>query len=420
MVREFGRLRGGDLFYPYIGGGFGAGPFVELADGSVKYDCISGIGVHHLGRLHERIVAALIDAALRDTVMQGNLQQNVESFHFSRELLDAANHCGADLAHCLLSTSGATANENALKLIFQKNYPADRILAFDGCFMGRTLTLSQITDKPDYREKLPQTVSVDYLPFYDALDPEGSSRRALERMTETLERYPDCHAALCCELVLGEGGFYPGTHDFFAPLMTKAKRHGIAVLVDEIQTFGRTGALFAFQHFGLDRYVDAVTVGKMTQVCATLFRSEFKPRPGLLSQTFTAGTAAILAGLTILRELREGGYFGPEGRIERVRGAFVARLQSRAESNPRLLAGPFGIGAMIACSVFEGDVDLTKRFLQNLFRNGVIAFYAGKDPARVRFLPPVWAMSRRHVDEVMDIFERTLAQTADETGRVEA
>ena len=79
MLQKFGDIRGGTLYFPYLGSGIGRGPLVELADGSVKYDMISGIGVHYLGHSHPALIAASIDAAIRDTIMQGNLQQNVES-----------------------------------------------------------------------------------------------------------------------------------------------------------------------------------------------------------------------------------------------------------------------------------------------------------------------------------------------------
>ena len=73
--------------------------------------------------------------------------------------------------HCFLTTSGAMAAENGLKLCFQKHAPATRIFAFGKCFMGRTLALSRLQTMA-YRQGLPQTVSVDYLPFYDENEPE--------------------------------------------------------------------------------------------------------------------------------------------------------------------------------------------------------------------------------------------------------
>ena len=86
MLDGFGEIRGGKLYFPYLSSGLGNGPFVELADGSVKLDMITGIGVHGYGQSHPRLVEAGIDAALCDTVMQGNLQQGPESFELVKLL----------------------------------------------------------------------------------------------------------------------------------------------------------------------------------------------------------------------------------------------------------------------------------------------------------------------------------------------
>src|SRR5438477_30555 len=80
-------VRGGAIFYPYLGSGLGNGALVELADGSVKFDMISGIGVQHWGHSYPVFLDAGIDATLGDTVMQGNLQQNVDAVRLSRELV---------------------------------------------------------------------------------------------------------------------------------------------------------------------------------------------------------------------------------------------------------------------------------------------------------------------------------------------
>jgi 4-aminobutyrate aminotransferase-like enzyme len=409
MLAEFGEERGAPLFYPYVGSGIGRGPLVELADGSIKYDFISGIGVHHWGHSHPALIEASLDAALQDTVMQGNLEQNAESLEVASLLLEGANRKGARLKHCFLSTSGAMANENAFKIIFQKKNPADRILAFEGCFAGRTLAMAQITDKPLYRAGLPSILSVDYIPFYDPSRPTGSIKTSCEHLERYLERYPGKHAAMIFELILGEGGFYAGSRDFFAALMEILKQHDIAILVDEIQTFSRTTELFAFQHFELDDYVDVVTVGKSAQVCATLFREDYNPRPGLLSQTFISSTSALFAARVIIRGLIEGDYFGKDGKIARCHDHFEKRLTEIAERHPGLVAGPYGIGAMIAFTPFNGDPEKVKRFIHALFQAGVIAFYAGHDLSRVRFLVPVGAITFDDIDAVASIIEETLA-----------
>jgi len=411
-IEEFGQLRGAPLFYPYMGSGLGRGALVELADGSIKYDFISGIGVHHFGHSHPAVVECQLEAALRDTVMQGNLQQNPESMVLARTLVSAASRYGACLTHCFFSTSGAMANENALKMIFQKKSGADRILAFEGCFAGRSLVLCNITDKAAYREGMPSLLHVDYVPFFDAANAAQSTRWALERLHEHLKRYPGRHAAMCMELVLGEGGFYAGSRDFFLALLEVLKQHQVAVFVDEIQTFSRTCELFAFQHFGLDEYVDIVTLGKSSQVCATLFRDEYNPKTGLLSQTFTGATSALLASQTIVQELLAGGFFGPEGRIARLHERCLKHLQDIQGRHPGLLAGPFGIGAMIAFTPLDGSEERVKQFIHALFDAGVISFYAGSDPARVRFLLPVGAVTLEDIDRVAEIVEHTLLDVA--------
>ncbi|MBI5569020.1 MAG: aminotransferase class III-fold pyridoxal phosphate-dependent enzyme [Desulfomonile tiedjei] len=412
VLQEFGRIRAGNLFYPYIGSGIGRGPLVELADGSVKYDFISGIGVHHWGHSNPVLVEAALDAALRDTIMQGNLQQNLESTELARMLLDAARATGAGLKHCFFSTSGAMANENALKIIFNERAPADRLLAFDGCFAGRTLGLSQVTDRPAYRAGLPAMLAVDYVPFFDPEQPGESIRAAMNRVKSHLARYPGRYAAMIFELVLGEGGFLPGDRAFFISLMEVLKENNITILLDEVQTFGRTTQLFAFQHFQLEEYVDVVTLGKLSQVCATLFRAEYAPPPGLLSQTFTGSTSAIFASRAMVKGMLEGGFFGSDGKNARLHQHFAKRLSELEERHPDLIEGPFGLGTMIAFTPFGGDPAKTNRFIHALFDAGVIAFYCGADLSRVRFLVPAGAVTFDHIDEVMGIVEETLIGVA--------
>lgn len=405
LLNAMAEARGAPLWHTYLGSGIGRGTLVELLDGSVKYDLISGIGTHYLGHSNPLLISAAFDAAACDIVMQGHLQQNSDSYTLMRLLLDNAN-----MDHCFLSSSGAMANENALKIAFHKREKATRVLAFNRCFMGRTMVLSQITDRPQFREGLPTTIAVDYLPFYDAEDPAGSTIAAQRSLHTYLKRYPGQYGALCCEFVLGEGGFYPGTSSFFAPLMAIARQEGIAVIADEIQTFGRLPQLFAFHHLDLAPYVDIVTVGKLSYVAATLFRNSWKPRPGLLSQTYTASSAAIRGAIALLRELLSGGYFGPTGKICILHDAFTTALKDLEYKHPGLLRGPYGIGAMIAFTPYHGTSDDTVKFVKALFDAGVIAFVAGTMPTRVRFLLPVGALTIDDIPPIMAIVERVLLE----------
>lgn len=414
-LERFAALRGAPLYYPYLGSGFGRGALVELADGSVKYDFITGIGVHYLGHNHPSLLDAGVDAALENTVMQGNLQQNTASETLLRRLIDSANRRGARLAHGFLTSSGAMANENALKALFQKKQPAHRILAFEHCFAGRTLALSQVTDKAAYRQGLPPTVTVDYVPFFDEARPAESTAGAVAALKAHLGRHPGAHACMIFELIQGEGaGYLAGDAAFFRALMTELRKARVAILMDEIQTFGRTSELFAYQHYGLDEFVDAVTLGKLTQVCATLVTAEYQPKPGLVSQTFTAPSVAIRSAQVILETIEADGLLGKDGKIMRLSRHFVGKLRDLAARKPALAAGPFGQGGMIAFTPLGGDPDLTGRFLRKLFDAGVIGFIAGGKPARARFLLPVGAVEEKDIDAVFPIIEATLEATVTE------
>ena len=409
-IDEFGQYRGGKLYFPYLASGLGNGPFVELGDGSVKLDFITGIGVHGYGHSHPLLVETAIDTAVSDTVMQGNLQQNSESYELVKLLSDTACESGAKLVHCYLSTSGAMANENSLKMAFQKNHPASRVISFSHCFAGRTLALAQVTDKAKYRVGLPDTIAVDYIPFFDAKDPAGSTKLAVDQLTELLERRPGQYAALWMELVQGEGGYYPGDRDFFKALIEVAHKHNVCAIADEVQSFCRTTRPYAFQHFELDQDIDIVTIGKISQVCATLFTDEYKFKPGLISQTFTGSTMAINSAKAIVGGLIENGNFGPNGKTQQLHDHFVAGLKKVAEKYPGAISGPHGIGGMVAFTLLDGSPEPTTEFVNRLFRAGLMCFMAGGAPSRIRFLMPLGCVTNDHIDLACSVLDKVMGE----------
>lgn len=405
LIQAFSLVRGANLYYPYLGSGIGKGALVELLDGSIKYDMISGIGVHYFGHSHPELAAIAITAGLSDIIMQGNLQQNIDSVELSELLTNASG-----LPHCFLSSSGVMANENALKIAFQKNAPANRILAFEHCFAGRTLTFSQVTDKPAFREGLPLNVPIDYIPYYDATRPEESTKEAVIALKKVLYRYPRSHAIMVFELVQGEGGFYYGSAAFFKSIMEILKEEKIAIFADEIQTFGRTSELFAFQHFGLEEYVDISAIGKLSLACATFFTEEYQPRPALLSQTFTSSTACIRAGKWIVKKLLDGNFYGKEGRVMEIQNRFHKHLHALETEFPHLIRGPFGLGGMIAFTPFDGEQAKVVTLVKKLFEEGVITFVAGSNPTRVRMLVPVGVITNEEIDDVMSIIKKVVLE----------
>ncbi|MCE3015265.1 MAG: aminotransferase class III-fold pyridoxal phosphate-dependent enzyme [Pirellula sp.] len=403
--------RGGAPYFPYISSGIGNGPFVELGDGSVKLDFIVGIGVHGLGHSHPAMLRSTVDAGLEDTVMQGNLQHDAYSLEMCERLIRLATPSGAPLHHCLLSTSGAMANENSLKIAFHNRFPASRVICMDNCFAGRSIALAQLTDRPAYRTGLPKALDVDFIPMFHPADAAGTTRGAVDTLNKLLTRHPGEYACLWLELVAGEGGYYPGTHQYFESLCQICHDNNVLIIFDEVQTFSRLSQPFAFRHFGLDRFADIVTLGKVTQVCATLYGEKLKPKGPILSQTFTGATASIRAGLAVLDELESKGCFGENGWNIRRHQYFRSKLESLTEKYPGKICGPYGEGMMIAFTPGDGSAETAKTMLQRLYDLGLMGFLAGSNPNRIRFLPPPGITTEHHIDLACSIIEQAIAES---------
>jgi acetylornithine/N-succinyldiaminopimelate aminotransferase len=410
-IQSFNQRRGRDLYFPFLASGLGSGPFVELLDGSVKYDMITGIGINLFGHSHPELMAEMIDGLGAD-IMQGNLQPGIEA----QQLVDAVlARVGQEsrLKHCWLTTCGTMANENSLKIIRQKKAPATKVLAFKDCFAGRSTAMQEITDNPKYRDGQPVYGEVHYLPFYDPKQGEASTEATIKRMREHLARYPGKFAALMIELVQGEGGFNYGPREFYVRVFDEAKKAGLAIWVDEIQTFGRTGELFAYQSFGLEQYVDVVTVAKAMQSSLFLFTEEFNPKPGLVAGTFSGSSTALRASRRVLEMLSDGVYFGKDGQIARLSQRFLENFERMAGGTCRGVIPEYrAIGGMIAVMPFKGTQEDVKAVLLRLFDLGVVAFSCGHDPYLIRMLPPLGVMSERDVDAVCGLLEQAILAVA--------
>ena len=144
-IRELERMRGRPLMMPMLTSGAGKAARVWMADGTMKLDFIGGIGVYAFGHNDPDLLETAVVAAASDSVFQGHLMPGPEELRISRALLrDAGEH----MKHVWLALSGAVANENALKMIFQKHAPADKIVVFEGGFHGRTMAMAELTDRP--------------------------------------------------------------------------------------------------------------------------------------------------------------------------------------------------------------------------------------------------------------------------------
>jgi 4-aminobutyrate aminotransferase-like enzyme len=363
------------------------------------------------------MIAAAMRAGLSDLCMQGNLTSNQDSVAFGEFLVAEAKR-SSRMSHCFVSNSGCMVNEAALKVCMQKTNAAPRIIAFQDCFMGRSITMSQIGDAAAYRQGIPLSTLVDYMPFYDPQLGARGIEMALWHLKQYIHRYPGQHACFVMELVQGEGGFNTAPREFFVALMETCKAAGIPVWDDEVQSFGRTESMFAFERLDLGEYIDVVTIGKMSQVCACLFTEAMNPKAGLLSGTFSSSVSAFQSGLEALTILRDGGYYGPQGRNARLHAAFREHAERLVAAHPEWFppardslgrAQPSlvgGVGGMMRLTPFGGDKDRIMKLLHAMFDEGVIAFICGHGPYHVRMLAPVGVMEPAHMGTVFEVIER--------------
>ncbi|MCB0368386.1 MAG: aminotransferase class III-fold pyridoxal phosphate-dependent enzyme [Bdellovibrionales bacterium] len=411
LIESVAGLRGRPLHYPYIGSGAGRGPYVELADGSVKMDLINGIGIHLFGHSHPRVLKAALRGAMMDIVMQGNLQPNREYLDFSKKLMSFAGR-KSNLKYSWFATCGTMANENALKMARQKNSPAKMIISFKNAFAGRSTMMAEVTDNPAYKQGLPEYHEVLRIPFYDKKD-SASGETTLRALKEHVSKHGNDICCFVFEPMLGEGGYMPANREFFIPLLEFCKEQKIAIWADEVQTFARTGELFAFETLDIGKYLDIVTIAKTVQLGATLYTEEYNPKPGLIAGTFSGSSVSMQTGLEMLNMLTEDNYLGPNGRIQKIHQQFISGLETLGGSSCKgQITDACGMGLMIAFTPFQGKKEQVGVFLKKLYDNGVIAFSCGKDPVRARFLVPA-CISDDEIKVALSVIEKTILQGAD-------
>jgi acetylornithine aminotransferase len=407
-LRDVARLRGRPLAVPALVAPSGRGARVRLADGRTLLDFVCGIGTYLFGHSDPDLLEAAVVAAAGDSVYQGHLAPAAEYPELLRALL---RHAGPHIKHGWLSISGAIANENALKLVLQKHAPADAIVAFERNFAGRTLALAEITDKAAYREGLPLSGRVLYVPFHDPDHPE----RTLEALDAHLGRYPGRIAGMLFELVQGEGGYHTAPPAFFRAVMERCRAAGIAVWVDEVQTFARTGGLFAYRTFGLEDLVDVVTCGKALQGSAALFRARYNPKPGLIAGTYAGSTVGLAVGARIIERLESEGYLGADGRIAVLGERVVRRFEALRRRMPRAVGAHSGLGAMHAFVPFDGSGVVVQAIVEAAFEEGLFVWSAGVSPAKIRMLLPV-NTTDEELESGFTMLEKALRRVAEARG----
>ncbi len=372
-------------------------------DGNVFIDFAAGIGVLNVGHAHPQVVGAAAEQLSRLTHTCFHLTMYEPYVALAEKLNEKVPGDFAQKTYFV--NSGAEAVENAVKIArYVTGRPA--VVAFEHGFHGRTLLGMSLTGKvmPYKKGFGPMAPEVYHMPFpYCYRCPVGRKNgRCCIANEEHLRAFftthvpPEQVAAIIFEPVLGEGGILPVDAEFLQLLFAFARKHGILLIADEIQTgWGRTGKWFAMEHFGLaaDLTVTAKSLGGGLPIAAVTGRAELMDRvhAGGIGSTYSGNPAACAAGLAAIRVIEENNLCERAGRIgQRVREK-LTDLQRRVP----IIGEVRGLGAMTGIEfVRDRDSrtphpDAVKAIQKRCYEQGLIVLKAGSFGNVIRMLMPL-------------------------------
>jgi 4-aminobutyrate aminotransferase/(S)-3-amino-2-methylpropionate transaminase len=379
----------------------GRGATLTDVDGNTFVDLTGGVGCLNTGHSNARVVEAVQEQAARFTHTDFTVIP-YENYVALAERLCALAPISGDLRAAFFN-AGAEANENAIK--FARSYtkrPA--VIAFEGAFHGRTLLALSLTSKTHpYKAGLGPFASEVYRVPFDDLD-------ALERSFKTQVAAEEV-AAIIFEPVQGESGFVVPSREFVEGLRRICDENGIVLVADEVQTgFGRTGRLFALEHFGVEP--DLVTMAKSiaagVPLSAVVGRAEVMDAPpdSAIGGTYVGNPIAIAAAHAVLDVVDEERI--PE-RAELLGETLRARMEGWAERFEPV-AGVRGLGAMLAIELArdgEPASELATAVVDEARARGVLLLKAGIHGNCIRVLLPL-VITDEELDEALAAWEEAL------------
>ncbi|CRM31599.1 4-aminobutyrate aminotransferase GabT [Pseudomonas sp. 24 E 1] len=385
-------------------------------DGKRYLDFVGGIGVLNIGHNHPKVVAAV----------QAQLQK-VSHACFQvvayQPYLDLAQRLcemvgGEEAYKAAFFTSGAEAVENAVK-IARAHTNRSAVIAFRGGFHGRTLLGTTLTGmsqpyKQNFGPFAPEVFHTPYPNAYRGVTNEVALK-ALDELLAT-QVAPERVAAIIIEPVQGDGGFLTAPPEFLQALRALADKHGIVLILDEIQTgFGRTGTWFGFQHAGIRP--DLVTVAKSLAGGLPLSGVVGKahimdaPLPGGLGGTYGGNALACAAALAVIEAFEHEQLLARSQVLgERLRQGLLG-LQARFAN----IGDVRGTGFMLAIELIKNDpertpdADLNQRVIDAARAGGLLVIKCGVHRNVLRFLAPL-VTTEAQVDEALQILDAALAR----------
>ncbi|MPZ60171.1 MAG: aminotransferase class III-fold pyridoxal phosphate-dependent enzyme [Propionibacteriales bacterium] len=384
-------------------------------------DFTAGIGVTSTGHCHPRVV----EAAQRQV---GTLIHGQYTTVMHRPMLDLVDRLSdvlpANLDSVFFLNSGSEAVESALRLVRHATGRAN-VVVFQGSFHGRTIgAASMTTSGTKFRAgfaPLMSGVVVSPFPyaFHYGWDEHTATEFALRELDYILatQTAPDETAAFVVEPVLGEGGYVPANAAFLAGLRERADRHGILLVVDEVQTgSGRTGRFWGHDHFGVvpDVLVTAKGLASGFPLSMMAAPRELMSRawPGSQGGTYGGNAVACAAALATLDVIRD------ESLVENAaaRGAELADGLVKTAADVPAIGDVRGLGLMQASEFTDADgrpdPAPALRAQQAAAERGLLLLTCGSRGHVVRMIPPL-VVNSEQVHEALSIWSDAVRAATD-------
>jgi len=390
------------------------GSTITDVDGNTFIDFVGGVGVMNVGHGHPKVVAAIVEQAGRFLHTDYTVVA-YELYIRLAERLGALVPIAGETRGAFFN-AGTEAVENAVKLA-RLHTGRQAVIAFEGAFHGRTLLALTMTSRTHpYKTGLgpfaPEVYRAPYPNAYRGPD-AVTALAALERLFATHVPATDV-AAIVFEPQLGEGGFVPAPAVFVEGLRGLCDRHGIVLVADEVQTgFGRTGRMFAMEHFEVE--ADLIAVAKSIAgglpLSGVVGRAEIMDgaHSGAIGGTFIGNPVALAAACAVLDVFEEERLVA---RAATLGEAIRARMLEWQERWPRI-GDVRGLGAMLAIELVEDPdtktpaPELATAVIDEALRRGLILLKAGIHGNCIRVLCPL-TIEDGELDEGLEAWEEAL------------
>jgi 4-aminobutyrate aminotransferase len=406
--------------YPLVANrGYGA--IVEDPDGNTFLDFCAGIAVCSTGHCHPKVVEAIQKQAAELIHIAGT-----DFYHHHMPMLAERLVATMPKSHnwkVFFGNSGTEAVEGAIKLARYAT-KRDKLIAFYGCFHGRTMGSLSLTASKNTQRKNFGTLlgGVEHIPYpYAYRCAQGHTNETCgAEIIELLEQQifkrlfaPEEVAAIIVEPIQGEGGFIPAPLFFLQELQKVCNKHGIMLILDEVQSgVGRTGKMWAYDHAGItpDIVLTAKGIASGMPISAFIAKeSVMQWKPGSHGTTYGGNPVCVASAMATL-DLVQGGLMANAEKM----GNYIFGKISDWPKRFKIVGDVRGKGLMIGVEIVrdqrtkERAHDLRDQVITGAFRRGLLTLGSGENSIRVS--PPL-LIDEEQADCAIGIMEESLGET---------